>query len=450
MNNKYQNIIDAVNTAAKECGLSDFEIYLSKGESLSCETFRDEISEFSSSNTSTLFFRCIKDGKLGYATTQSMNEADIIELVKNAAENAEVIEKTERAIIYDGKGEYTPVERREFTFPSAAKLSEVAMDCRNVLYGEDEDVADGTACGASAYFGSSMIYNSKGLFLENSGGNCGAYMYVVVSDKNGGAPEFAFKANHNDLDGFDKKAMAEYVVNKAKKKFGAGNVKTGKYNIVFHGDCMAQILSTYACSFYAERAQKGFSKISKKNVGEMLASPAVTIIDTPFYPDNPMKMSYDGEGYPTKEKYVIKDGQFMTMLYNLTSAEKDGVESTGNASRGGSSIGTRVFSFYIKPGEIDDKELFKKAGDGIYITSMKGFHAGANVISGDFSIESEGFVIENGELTRPVRSFTVAGNFFELLKSIDTVSSEIDMKSPGYTQIASPAVLVPGMSVAGE
>ena len=81
---------------------------------------------------------------------------------------------------------------------------------------------------------------------------------------------------------------------------------------------------------------------------------------------------------------------------------------------------------------------------------MKGFHAGADTVSGDFSIESEGFMIENGVLSRPVRSFTVAGNFFDLLMNIKQISSELEMRSPGHTQIASPAVLIENMSVAGE
>ena len=82
---------------------------------------------------------------------------------------------------------------------------------------------------------------------------------------------------------------------------------------------------------------------------------------------------------------------------------------------------------------------------------MKGFHAGANVISGDFSIESEGFVIENGELTRPVRSFTVAGNFYDLLKAITAVGSNVELPSAmGMTAFGAPSVLVEQLSVAGK
>ena len=163
-----------------------------------------------------------------------------------------------------------------------------------------------------------------------------------------------------------------------------------------------------------------------------------------------MQIPFDGEGVPTKCKNVVENGVLQTFLYNLMTAKKDGVQTTGNASRGSASIGTRVFTFYINKGTMTREELLKKAGDGIYVTGMKGFHAGANAVTGDFSIESEGFLLENGEIGAPVKSFTVAGNFFDLLKQITDVDDELDFGGPGGTRICAPDVLVPGMSIAGE
>ena len=177
---------------------------------------------------------------------------------------------------------------------------------------------------------------------------------------------------------------------------------------------MKAILSTFLSAFYAENAQKGLSLLKGKT-GEVIAADCITITDTPFFASNPMKIAFDGEGVPTKEKNVIENGVLKTLLYNLTSAEKDGVETTGNASRSAASIGTRAYSFYINPGQMTRDELFAAADNGIYVTEMKGFHAGANAVTGDFSIESAGFLIENGKIGAPIKSFTVAGNFFELL-----------------------------------
>ena len=98
-----------------------------------------------------------------------------------------------------------------------------------------------------------------------------------------------------------------------------------------------------------------------------------------------------------------------------------------------------------------EDELIAKAENGIYITAVKGLHAGADATTGDFSIESEGFLIEGGKKTTYVRSFTIAGNFFELLKNIDSLSDTVEWGIPGgFTVFGAPAVLVRDMSVAGK
>ena len=91
------------------------------------------------------------------------------------------------------------------------------------------------------------------------------------------------------------------------------------------------------------------------------------------------------------------------------------------------------------------------ADGGIYITEIKGLHAGANAVTGDFSLESEGFLIEGGKLGRAVKSFTVAGNFYELLMQISAISDKLECGvQTGFSGFGSADVLVKRMSVAGK
>ena len=79
-----------------------------------------------------------------------------------------------------------------------------------------------------------------------------------------------------------------------------------------------------------------------------------------------------------------------------------------------------------------------------------GLHAGVNAITGDFSIEASGFMIENGKKGRPVKTFTIAGNFFTLLKNIEAVADTVKIGMGGFTAFGAPSVLVSSISVAGE
>ena len=166
-----------------------------------------------------------------------------------------------------------------------------------------------------------------------------------------------------------------------------------------------------------------------------------------------MQTPFDGEGVATAKRNVIENGVLKTLLYDLTTAKWAGVESTGNGQRGSyaAPVAIAPYHFSIAAGDATEEELFSAVDEGIYITECKGFHAGANAVTGDFSIESAGFRIRGGKRAEPIKSFTVAGNFFDLLKSIDRIGNEIKWGSPtGFTTFGSPNLLVRGMSVAGK
>ena len=165
-----------------------------------------------------------------------------------------------------------------------------------------------------------------------------------------------------------------------------------------------------------------------------------------------MQTPFDGEGVATARRNVIENGVLKTLLYDLTTAKKAGVGSTGNGQKGSyaAPVSIAPYHFSIAAGDATEEELLRAVGEGIYITECKGFHAGANAVTGDFSIESAGFMIRDGKLAEPVKSFTVAGNFFELIKEIDSLGNEVRWGIPGRTVFGSPDVLVRNMSVAGK
>ena len=104
-------------------------------------------------------------------------------------------------------------------------------------------------------------------------------------------------------------------------------------------------------------------------------------------------------------------------------------------------------NFYLVPGEKTLHELLADMGDGLMITDVSGLHAGANPISGDFSLLAKGFVIRDGKQADPVERVTVAGNFYQLLKDIRAVGS--DLEFPG-SPIGSPSVDAGVLSVSGK
>ena len=110
-----------------------------------------------------------------------------------------------------------------------------------------------------------------------------------------------------------------------------------------------------------------------------------------------------------------------TYLYNLETAAKDGVATTGNGVNVGSKIGVSPIYIELKPGKKPLEDVFAKVGNGIYITDLQGAHAGLNPTSGNFSLKASGFMIEDGKLTKPVNLITVSGNLLQLFKDIEEI-----------------------------
>ena len=444
----FEQMKNALIAAATEAGIEQYEIYYQVGESISAETLKDDISAFASSVSGGICFRCIVDGKMGYASSELLTEDVMQELVKNAVANASCIDNDDEVFIFEGSPEYAKIDAGDLKLTDAVTIRDTALRLQKETYAQSDKVGDGTQSVAMSSVGEVRLYNSHGLSLSNRTGMSGAYAAAVVRDGDEAQEAFEFAVGET----FEEvKETAAVAVRKALDKMGASVAPSGKYNIVFDGKQFRNFLSVFSSAFSAKNAQLGLSLLAGKE-GEQIAAPFVSIVDDPMREGSPIKTPFDGEGVATARRAVVENGVLKTMLYDLTTAKKAGVTSTGNGQKGSyaSPVSIASYNFGLMAGDCDLETLLSKAGEGIYITECKGFHAGANAVTGDFSIESAGFMIRDGKLAEPVKSFTVAGNFFRLIKDIDTLGNEVRWGIPGRTTFGSPDVLVRDMSVAGK
>ena len=444
--------------AFKECviaecaalGISEYELYYQAGESTSVDTFMHQINEFSASVDGGVCFRCIVGGKMGYASTEDLSAAEAKNIVSKAIDNAAILETEEQVFLGEGGQEYAPLEIKKYDLPTTDELVSTALAAQEKLYAAHPAIIDGCQSNVIAERTEIAIYNSKGLDLHYENAMSGVVFVAVASDGKEMANDFHVKMgklSDMDLDELAKKAADGAVL-----KLGGDVAPTGSYPVIFSPEAMSSLLGVYSSIFSSEAAQKGLSKLSGQEE-TVIAAPCVTILDDPFHPENPVAMNFDAEGSPTVCKAVVENGVFKTLLYNLKTAAVAGKKTTGNASKAGynASVSVRPFTMYLAGGELSEDELLAKAGEGVMITSLGGLHAGANAISGDFSLQSSGFMIRDGKKAEYVKSFTVAGNFYDLLKDVEAVASNVTLpRAMGVTNFGAPSVLVKGLSVAGK
>jgi len=435
---------------AQELGIAEYELYYASSASTMVKVFQHQVDQFSASEEGGVCFRCIVNGKMGYASTEELSPEQAAGIVDRAADNALALESEEQVFLGEGGQAYEQFERETYDLPTTEELIKAALSTQEQLYAADPAVVDGSETRAVSEAGRIAICNSKGLDLSYEN-NLAVVMTEAVVERSGEkANEYAFKLGRPDT--IDTAALAKKAARDALAKLGADVAPTGNYPVVFSPEAMSSILNVFSSMFSSEAAQKGLSRLSDKE-GEVVAAEIVTLVDDPFHKDNPMPIPFDAEGSPTRRKNIIEKGQLKTLLYNLKTAAVAGKTTTGNASKAGydAPIGLRPFTMYLAGGELTEEQLLEKAGNGVYISDLQGLHAGASPVTGDFSLQSAGFLIENGVKTTPVKGFTVAGNFYDLLKNITALADDVQLpKALGMTAFGAPTTLVEGLSVAGK
>lgn len=227
-------------------------------------------------------------------------------------------------------------------------------------------------------------------------------------------------------------------------KLGARKVETQECPVVFDPDVGRSILGLLAGCINGGAIWRRSSYLIDR-LGDRIASDLVTVVDDPLIAGGPGSRSFDGEGLLARRNVVVEKGVLSSYLLDTYSARKLGTESTASASRGGSGgVGPSTTNFILQPGTMKAEEVVRSTPRGLYVTEMMGF--GFNAVTGDFSRGAAGFWIENGEKTFPVSEVTISLNLDELLRRIDAVADDLDLRA----SVATPTFRVSAMTLAGR
>lgn len=167
--------------------------------------------------------------------------------------------------------------------------------------------------------------------------------------------------------------------------------------------------------------------ILKNKLGKQIASDIVNIFDDASLKEGFGYYPYDVEGVKTKPNQLVKDGQLISLLNSRETASQLGMKSSGNAR---SIIAdkpiVRMSNTYLQPGDKTFEELIEDIPDGIYLKGSRGGQVDTG--KGIFQFNAaEGYLIENGQLTTPLRDVSLSGNILETLKNIDAIGNDFKL-----------------------
>ena len=444
-----QQFMDRLLAEAKAQGIDPAEVYFSAGSSFSAGAMNGNIDSYKVSTRQGLGLRGMYQGKMGYASTQAFDEEAIRQLIEGVKEGALLREDEGAEEIYEGDAEYPTVVSYDETLaqvPATAKLDAVLAIEKAALESVDTvKQCEGTQL--STMSGEVYLRNSYGLNLQHKDNAFIAYTGAIAKDGDSTSTGMAFKCGR-DFAKLDVKKLGEEAAQEAASGLHAEPVPAGNYRMILRYDAMQSLLATFCGIFSAENAQQGLSLL-KGREGEKIAADCVTLMDDPLLEGGFDSAPFDGEGVASKTKAVVENGVLTTLLHNRKTAKKQGVASTGNALRPGLSAPITVAptNFFFKPGDKTLAELEADMSDGLVITDLSGLHAGANMTSGDFSLLSKGYLLKDGKRVQPVEQITIAGNFYDVLKNIRAIGSDLIFPASG---VGSSSVDVGTLTAAGK
>jgi len=448
---KIEEFKDLVFKRAEELNLTEYELYYHQSDSMEINAFEQEIDQYSNNSEIGVSFRCVFNEKMGYSYTEKLNEEEAIAIVDHAKESSLYTENDDKQFIYDGNDE---IDENLLAFRNEDISTEdkfkFALNLEKNVLDESNKVSSVIETMYNEKFSRYGIINSKGLNRQYQTNNIFALVFPVIKEQDKAYSKYSYKST-SSFNNLNVNELAKEAVKKVEAKIGGKSIPSGSYKVVIENETMAQLLQTFSGIFSSENTQKGLSLLKGKE-GSMIASPNVTIVDNPHLEDGAYTFPFDSEGVATSSKKVVENGKLVTLLYNLTTANKENRKSTGNGFKSSyqSPVTVLPSNFYIENGESTFDQLVQKVENGLLINQLEGTHAGANMVSGDFSLAASGFKITEGKITSPVEQITISGNFFDLLNKIEAVGSDLSFFFPWDGYFGSPSIIVSEISVAGE
>ncbi|HEY5923538.1 MAG TPA: TldD/PmbA family protein [Kofleriaceae bacterium] len=438
---------------AKKAGADHAEVLVRDGAELTAKVRLGEPELVQEAGSRALGLRVLKGAKRAVTYTSDLRRESLEALCKETVALAELAEADEYALPPDPALLAKELPDLDLYDPAVADV-DAAWALREAKTGEaaaqrhDKRVTNSEGATWSRVLGATAFATSGGFV----GGYRGSYCSLVVEPL---CDDTTDPENPKKRNGYWWTAsrflaqleVAEAVGIEAARRtvatLGSRKVETQECPIVFDPEVARSIVGTIFSVANGSAFWRKSSYLVGKE-GEVIASPLVTIVDDPLIPRAPGSRPFDGDGLQTRKNNVVAKGVLGPVLTDVYSGRKLGRGSTASAGRGiGGNPGPTTSNLIMEAGSVSREELMKDTSRGLYVTQLMGF--GFNPVTGDFSRGAQGFWIEGGELTFPVSEVTIAANFDQILKRIDLVANDLELRS----STAAPTFRVSHMTLAG-
>ena len=429
------SVVEGVLDAALRTGGDFAEIFAEDRRGSAARLDDGRVEELTSGRERGAGIRVVVGETTGFAHTSDLSEVGL----KTAAEAA-------AAAARGGGGGVRTVALSRVSAPrpnSVDVLPESVPKSEKVALLRRADEAARAAGGAirqvSAVYGDSrrriLVANSEGVLANDDQVKTRFSVSCVASGDTGmqtGRESVGSTVGFELFKTVDVDELARMAAKRALTKLNARPAPSGSLPVVIKQGS-GGVLFHEACGhgLEADHIAKEVSVFAGK-VGELVASPLVTLVDDGTMGPEWGALAIDDEGHPAGRNVLIENGILTDYMWDWLRSRKEGRASSGNGRRESYQYlpMVRMTNTYVIAGESDPEEIIRQTPHGVYVAQLGGGQV--NTATGDFVFGmTEAYLIEEGQITEPLRDANLIGNGPEVLRNIDVVGNDFAMGPPG-------------------
>ncbi|HEX2867600.1 MAG TPA: TldD/PmbA family protein [Ignavibacteriales bacterium] len=401
--------------------------------------YRDKkLETMKESTRNSLSLEIYADKRYSGHSTNDLRKDSLEKFIQEAVAGTKYLTRDEFRALPDPK--YYPEKTDTdlgITDPSYDKIDsserkKMASEIEKIASAESDMIISATAGFNDSYYEFSRVH-SNGFKGEGGGTYFSAGASVTVKDKDGGRPEDWFWATsrfYKDLP--SPELLGRNAAQRALKKIGQKKIASGIYEMLVENRAGARLLYMLYEPLSARALQQKSSFLDGM-LGKQIASDKLTVIDDPSLKGGFGSRLFDSEGLTAQKRIMIEKGMLKSYFVDNYYGKKIGMEpNSGSPSNVLFEYGTRPLDAMIK----DQKKAIL----------VNGFIGGnSNSTTGDFSFGIVGFLIENGEIVKPINEMNISGNAKEFWKNL----TEMGNDPYPYSSMKVPTMAFAGVNFSG-
>lgn len=395
---------------ARQAGAEKARATLCRSEEDLVATLNGEVDRVTHCADSSLSFALFADGRFGSFSTNKLDPASLRDFLESSVKTVRTISKDEcrdlpdprrccsKAITGDELG-LTDCRRESMTPEERIRMALDASVYRDGILSEEGEYSD------SVY--KTVVMDTDGVLCLHSETSFD-YGVEITIEEDGEKYSGYWWDSASHLDALDARSCGEKALARSRAQVGSDAVPGGRYNMVVDSEVASKMVSPVLRALNAFSIQQNNSFLVD-SLGKRPFPEGLTIMDLPHIKGQTCSKLFDSEGVATAETPIIRSGEVCEYFVNTYMSRKLGIAPTVEEA-------TRPKVLPWPESGLGRSEILKICGNGILVTDFNG--GNSNPVTGDFSYGIEGFLFENGKVSRPVSGMLVTGNFLSLWKKL--------------------------------